>query len=422
MIIRFRSYCLFILLALSACIWKGSYPSVQTKASINTATTPAIQFSATNTAEKHHRESPGEPGSYASLTNIPTHVSASDLIATITPDVTQTASYKDLRRIHYDEKSWSHFGDEIGLLYNDIFSIAIAPDQTLWFGGYSGYVLHFDNTSMISYTLPKDDAGDEIQVTNLLISKDNNIWIGTESSGVFRFNGKEWAHYGNNDGLTSGCTSLVLKLPEGVVWTDVPCDPSKFLLFNGVKWQPHWFENAPVELKYIDDIEVAPDGRLWVTAGYNLYRYDGVNWDIYPPAIIANVFRDAWCGIGKIKVAPDRSVWISDCYSLDLLHLLPENFLEVLQIPELNSGEQIGVIYVSQDGSVWIGPTSSRSEPGGIKNLLLQWDGARWTVYDQLPFNDKLFVRYSVRAIATQSDGTVWVATGMGIYRFKPEK
>jgi hypothetical protein len=274
---------------------------------------------------------------------------------------------------------------------------------------------------MISYTLPKDDPGEKIWVTDLLVDDDRNVWVGTANSGAFRFDGKDWTRYADKDGLTTGCYGSVLDFPKGLVWTDIPCDPSKLLLFNGEVWQPYWFDDAPIEMKYIDDIEVGPGGVIWLTAGCYLYRYDGVNWIAYPHDRIADVFRSA-CGI-RIKAAPDGSFWVSSLYSLDLIHFLSVDSFEVLRVPELVFEDMaFSVMYVSQDGSVWIGTESSVSEPGGIKNLLLQWDGSRWTVYDQLPFNSRLFVGYRVSAIATTLDGTVWVATAMGIYRFKPEE
>lgn len=107
----------------------------------------------------------------------------------------------------YDGKSFKHFLKKDGLHSNKVTEIEIDKDGNIWFGTRvserdhpnpkmqvgKGGVNKLVNNSIISFPEIKEFNNDDVyEISN---DKLGNIWIGTKSNGVYKYDGKSFKKY-----------------------------------------------------------------------------------------------------------------------------------------------------------------------------------------------------------------------------------
>lgn len=98
---------------------------------------------------------------------------------------------------------------------NYVFTLLVAPDDTVWAGTWGGGLAHFDGEKWENYTT-RDGLGGNI-VYSIAIGKDGTLWAGT-SGGLTSFDGKEWRVFTRNDGLLDDHVYAIAPTENGQVW------------------------------------------------------------------------------------------------------------------------------------------------------------------------------------------------------------
>ncbi len=104
-----------------------------------------------------------------------------------------------------------------GSTYNPgyVFTLLVAPDNTIWAGTWGGGVAHFDGKTWKNFTRKDGLAGN---IVFSIASDDQGVlWFGTEN-GVSRFDGKTWRSYRQQDGLLSNSVYALAVAANGDVW------------------------------------------------------------------------------------------------------------------------------------------------------------------------------------------------------------
>lgn len=109
------------------------------------------------------------------------------------------ATSKGVVRWDLTKNSYNKWNEEDGLVVDNIYSIALSPDGTKWFGGYKmlpdgqikGGVSYFDGELFINYT--KDNELLTNRVHCVAVCRKGILWVGTDL-GVSKFENK-WIHY-----------------------------------------------------------------------------------------------------------------------------------------------------------------------------------------------------------------------------------
>lgn len=338
-----------------------------------------------------------------------------DLTATIVRAATATQTYKGLRRVSYDEKTWTHFEVDniLGNAYEGVYSIAAISADDAWFSSWAGYLLHFDGSRMISYTLPISGSHHVVNFGDLVIDQNQNVWVGAWEDGIFRFDGQNWRHFTTKEGLPEKVDRLLIG-PDNTLWA-VMRVPGSIYRFNGKTWEFYWSletaanntskRNFPATIM---SIQIDPAGKFWITTDYGVSTLDHLEWYKYP----WNTFPHfSECASSVVKTSPDGSIWINNCGDPTLIHSIPGKYVKVYGIPELTKQSQIGYIYVAPDNGLWIGT----EKDSGVD--FMHWDGKAWTIYDGFP---RSIYALDAMPIAVTSDGTIWIGTETEIYCYKP--
>ena len=142
-------------------------------------------------------------------------------------------------------------------------------------------------------------------------------------------------------------------------------------------------------------LAVAPDDTLWVVSGGRLVRFDGV-WTVEDLPELDELTE--WGSkVGALDIAPNGDVLLAVGYD----RLIRYNGSEAIVIegPEYVSADPwAGSLAVAPDGTIW---AVLESESG-----VASFDGDRWTIYDE---DDG--IPWLASNIEVADDGTVWVGT-----------
>lgn len=222
----------------------------------------------------------------------------------------------------FDGKSWATYNTSNVPFYksNNVRILAVNKNGDIWAfgGGYGvssatcggsnpGGLVNFNGISWKVY-----DAKDSL-ITNFYVSdisamawnNDNNIWFGTSSKGVLKYDGTNWSHFDSTD-IEFGM-NLINKIKtdaDGQVWFF----GSKVVKYNGSSFST--VLNA-IPFSDVKGIDVANDGTIWIvtqTPGwvyFQVRKFNGASWNSFE-----NTSSDDGGGVVSFAVDNSGKAWI----------------------------------------------------------------------------------------------------------------
>jgi ligand-binding sensor domain-containing protein len=300
---------------------------------------------------------------------------------------------------------WRVLTAQDGLLSNDVWSLLV-DDESIWLGTDSGIarydgswtnypnVLGTDETAMQFSGLPSGT------VTLLLkAANGDTIWAGTSSGAVSSWDGDSWNfEFSINPVLNAMLVddeSVLLGTDDGLLRYD--------LATQRVLSEPapgRWGINA-----LWDDGE-----RLWAGTNNGLWRRVGGRWfrvrlpDGYRSATITTLWQDR--EHGRLWVGTNAGIhWFdpaSEVWSDDPLPIYDER----------DERSPITAIVGDRDGNLWAGSTGA-----GARKFL---DGGAVTI-DVARSSGGGLTSPQVRDIAVDIHDTIWIATSVGVFRYRED-
>ena len=175
------------------------------------------------------------------------------------------------------EKRFTNYIIEQDLEKRDVRSLLVDSQGDVWAGTPSG-VKRFNGKYFDDFELPFDQPlGDGYYSNRTIfgISEDSHghIWFGTNGHGAFRYDGEEFTHYTEEEGLSNNEVDIILEDRQGHYWFGTR--------FGGVsKYDGLSFTNfkSPHDIGNNEVCEVYEDrqGHIWLSSeGYGVYKYDG---------------------------------------------------------------------------------------------------------------------------------------------------
>lgn len=113
---------------------------------------------------------------------------------------------------------------------NYVFSIHVAPDQTVWAGTWGGGVSRFDGKKWTNLTTKDGLAGDIVY--SIAQDAKGVFWFGT-NHGLSRYDGKTWRTYDNKTGLLDNNVYTVAVAPNGNIWAGTKRGVARLGLVKG---------------------------------------------------------------------------------------------------------------------------------------------------------------------------------------------
>ena len=124
------------------------------------------------------------------------------------------------------------------------------------------------------------------EINTLAVDSTLNIWLGTEYSGIFKFNGKTWIEYNIYNSPLQGNQVKIIKVnKDNVIWVGTTNNFGSgsggvARIENG-NWETFTFKNSKITFGDVSDIAFADSGKVWIAtsdAGVSLL-HDKINPD-----------------------------------------------------------------------------------------------------------------------------------------------
>jgi signal transduction histidine kinase/ligand-binding sensor domain-containing protein len=304
-------------------------------------------------------------------------------------------------------------------------------------------VRHYSNGSFISYVLPGFD-GETIRAVALLLDRDQTLWVGTQSQGLYHIRDGHADHYGAAQGLTGDDVNSIYQDREGNLWitTDKGVD-----LFRDIPIVSFSSTEGLRGGSEVSAVIARNDNSLWVglRGGLGLIRPDSVALttiaDGRPIQDVYALFEDhsgqVWLGINRTVMVQQLGKFFEikgqDGDRLDRVAKIfsftedidgniwaigyddPKHITHLLRIRDRRVQEDIELTsllphahFLGADpaGGIWIGTGDGKLAHylNGVANIVSNGRSGAVPV---------MMFGFSV-----DSAGVVWGATNQGLYRW----
>ena len=239
--------------------------------------------------------------------------------------------------VAFDGTNWTHHPFRSITPY--AYGIGQSSDGTLWFGGQ---LVNFDGTRSTQFTGPPEELVNNF-IDAIYTTPQGDLWLGSRTYGVFRYDGTDWQQFNYQDGLADNKVRSIFQDRDGAVWVGTAEGLSRF---DGRTWFPNALPPGLSLTEFYDPILQSRDGTLWL-----------------------NFVSDVW----RNRPEPQRA----DPYTLRTIQY----------VPETDPPETIMTIApdeVSEGGEItfaWTGADPWRSTLREDLQYAYRLDGGEWSLY-----------------------------------------
>ena len=162
----------------------------------------------------------------------------------------------------------------------DISSLLISANNDLWIGTYHEGLLQYDGTKTVNYRHVQGDGGTIASNAIITLVEDHqgNIWAGTNGSALSRFDylEKRFTHYHNDQNQAESIGGVVIntihQTDQNTLWIGLQQSLDKLTLSTGEF--EHFSTAKGISSQNIQSITEDSQGYLWLTTGKGISRYD----------------------------------------------------------------------------------------------------------------------------------------------------
>lgn len=371
----------------------------------------------------------------------------------------------------YDGLAVSSFSTLHGLPSNDVRSIVEDRSGLLWIGTDLG-ICSFDGSKC---KLLDDARIKDIGFKSLSRDLEGNLWIGSTTAGLFKYDGKSIAQWNDRSELKSSEVNAVTFDRNQIVWIGTH---KGLVRFDGESFE-RFDESDGLPDSFIRSLSVDRAGILWVGTNSGLARRMGDHFVPFAPKTLATIpirsvmedrENNIWIstdGKGIFKYAPSpfthyskedglagnmvwgisegpgENIWISLQNGISQYDGI--TFKAVVDPGGILRNREVTSMFKSGSGALWLGMRSSlmKYENGRFETFQM-FDGVRirtvtfitedaeghiWlaTPDGAIRYDGKNFTRYpvsegnenlNVTSILAHSNGSIWAGTESGLFLF----
>lgn len=260
----------------------------------------------------------------------------------------------------------------------------------------------------------------------LYIDALGNKWVGTEYSGIYRYDTEDKLVVYDN--LPTNCIDQICGDQEGNIWAalnDLWGSNGALAKFDGIDWTYYNKENSGFAYDEIHTVFADQTDHIWfnimkpwngiIQDGYALAKFNKVAFETYntsncplPPLTIDDLIFDR-----------NQKAWIDLAYSVSQqfgggLYTFDGNSWQKFQT--WNSGlpcQNITGMAVDIGNNLWFSAyhmtNSGLINEGGV----IRFDGSNWTYFSK---DNSVLKTYAIRDIATDNKNNIWIS-GDGLYQ-----
>lgn len=340
----------------------------------------------------------------------------------------------------FDGTSFTAYTVSDGLAGNRVHAIHADEDGMLWFGSFGAGLARYDERGLTRFD--RADGMAQSRATSLAEDAEGRLWIGT-SGGVARWDGRRFENFTTANGLPNNRVLDLLRDRSGTMWIGTAG--------GVVRWRDGRFDSFAESDGLVDNrvmsLHEDAQGMLWIGTAQGLSRWDGRRFENFTKAdgLPSEVIR---------SVASDREgrLWLSHG-DLGVSRLTPAGF-ESLRGSGVLPNEQAAPVSTDRSGRIWagfdalgvgrwngesfevftpadgLGATYSQSffqDADGVhwfghNGKVSLFDDPAWSSLAPQESTSREHLEAAVSAIRQLRDGSIWLATEDGVYRYQKSR
>lgn len=332
----------------------------------------------------------------------------------------------------YEKGNWTSFTTKDGLVDNEVASIVIGKDGSIWCASYRYGISRYDKNSWEVFQTRDDLLSNDIMDMDVSGGGENVQIILGHPQGISYFDSPQWHSYSWLGEQYQGAVFIVNVDPDkslrvgtqrgymyfdGNDWMINSADAYNQLegiyyisdLFNerffvgisdGVieRAQGQWQKIPELNGQVVRAIRSTSAGTLFFATGTGIFSKSNDQWRHYTSidGLISNE-------VNGLDVSPDGSVWASSCEGLSYLQ-------GKAWITKITSTKELGCfgdMVIDQQGTIWINTPQGLFYFDDQKSNLVAFPGIIGSA------------QLNTRVIKIDAEGTVWIATDSGLFRYK---
>jgi signal transduction histidine kinase/ligand-binding sensor domain-containing protein len=288
---------------------------------------------------------------------------------------------------------WHRYRLPRGKSKSPITALAEESNGTIWAGSANSGLFQFTDGKFAAVAAATGLEGSHVGA--LLTDRDGKLWVGTDTA-LNRLQRRTLFVFGQNEGLGFGAVQGLAEVAPGVIWAAKP-NASLY------RWEGRNFgllppAGVPAGDAQVSSLLVTRDGQCWAATANNLLLYK----DPATAADEVKIIRFAKPNIISIAEAYDNSLWFGTSEG----KIWQLNRGRWLAQTNLTTSKAITAIVPMVDGSIWFGTDGS-----GLYQLR---NGSFTRINDQQhPLND------FVRTLHLDSQSTLWIGTSGGLSEWR---
>jgi ligand-binding sensor domain-containing protein len=237
------------------------------------------------------------------------------------------------------------------------------------------------------------------EILSLAVDKNDTLWIGTNGSGLMKFNGQNYTVFDTSNSDIPGNIIHDMKFDaNGYLWL---ATENGLVKFDGSNWIIYNSQNSGLPTNFIYRIEIDKDDIIWIgTIGKGLIKFDGVNWKKYN---LSNSLVPSSNYISSIAIDANDNVWLgtSALIKYDRSNWTLYDTSNSGLVGTFNGHIAVAKIESDKKGNLWIGYTG--------KPWLTKYDGQNWLHYDS---SNSPFSKVLVSCLRVDKNDNLWGGVG----------
>jgi len=294
----------------------------------------------------------------------------------------------------YAHTTWTELGDLPNAAVN---AFEQTHDGYLWVGTEESGLIRFDGRRFERWSGKPDQRLPGESIQSLRTARDGSLWIGTRG-GLARLKEGNLEAFTAQNGLSAGGVTAIAEDQDGVIWIGTYGYES-----GGLSRFEHGRLSRPAQSdssrgRGVSDIHSDRGGRLWIGRNEGLFLWD--------QRTMAQKYQTASTDILSIAEGPDGSLWLA---SRTGLLKYSQQHVEIKTLLTRGAHAKTWRVLVDRDGGLWVGTLGQglfHLSAGRIERI---------TRADGLSSDEIL-------ALFEDREGNIWVGTQNGIDRFREYK
>lgn len=251
-------------------------------------------------------------------------------------------------------------------------------------------------------------------VTSSLIDKNGNLWFGTSTEGLYKYDGGKFSNFNENNGLCTNQIWSIIEDDKGIIWLATNKGLCKY---NGktftqislpyIDTSSEWYKDIypTVNPNQANSIIQDDNGTFWIgTSGGGAYKYDGKIFE----SILANKgrkFEDSLHHNVIQSIIQDKNgnIWFASMSNGGITRFDGETFKDFKNENGL-SDNMVRYLYQDNNKNIWIGTNGNRN--GGLD----KFDGNNFINFNK----ENGLCANNVSVIFQSTDGKLWLGSDWG--------